>query len=206
MQFQNHWNETHKRLFTGKAVYDNWLDDYKQVLDKTKTCVLDLGCGNGNDTLYLTEKGFKVIACDFSLVALENVKLSVPNVETKQLDISQTLPFENESFDLIIADLSLHYFDSKTTVSVMNEIKRILKSGGSLIARVNSTEDTNYGAGQGEVLEENFYFVDGYNKRFFTISDAEKFFSIIGPLNVKCTDMLRYAKPKTVIEINAQNK
>jgi hypothetical protein len=88
----------------------------------------------------------------------------------------------------------------------MKELKRILTKNGNLIARVNSTEDVNHGAGQGEKLEENFYFVEGYNKRFFSVADAEKFFSIIGPLNVKCTDMLRYAKPKKVIEINAQKQ
>mgnify|MGYP005790025775 FL=1 len=45
----------------------------------------------------------------------------------------------------------------------MKEIKRILKPNGNLLARVNSISDLNYGAGQGQRLEENYYFVDGYN-------------------------------------------
>lgn len=204
MQFSDYWNENHKKFLEKQITYDNWLDDYKEVLNKCKTQVLDLGCGGGNDTLYLTERGFSVIACDYSEVALDKIKQNFKDVETKLIDISQTLPFESQSFDLIIADLSLHYFDEKTTKSVLQEIKRILTLDGSLLARVNSTQDINHGAGQGEKIEENFYFVEGYNKRFFTIADAEKFFSIIGTPNVKCADMLRYSKPKKVIQINVQ--
>ena len=206
MQFSDYWNENHKKFLEKQITYDNWLDDYKEVLNKCKTQVLDLGCGGGNDTLYLTERGFSVIACDYSEVALDKIKQNFKDVETKLIDISQTLPFESQSFDLIIADLSLHYFDEKTTKSVLQEIKRILTLDGSLLARVNSTQDINHGAGQGEKIEENFYFVEGYNKRFFTIADAENFFSIIGTPNVKCADMLRYAKPKKVIQINVQKE
>ena len=206
MQFKDYWNETHKKYSQGKIVYDNWLDNYKSTLDKCKTSVLDLGCGTGNDTLYLTERGFKVIACDYSEVALEKIKSELPKVETKLVDISQPLPFKDNLFDLVIADLSLHYFNEATTKNIMQEIKRILAPHGHLIARVNSTVDINHGAGQGRKIEENFYFVEGYNKRFFDIKDAEKFFSIIGKPQIKEADMLRYTKPKKVIEVNAEKE
>lgn len=77
MQFKDYWNETHKKFSTGKTTYDNWLDDYQEVLDKCETPVLDLGCGTGNDTLYFTERGFKVIACDYSEFALDKIKQNI---------------------------------------------------------------------------------------------------------------------------------
>lgn len=206
MQFKDYWNETHQKYSQGKIVYDNWLDDYKSILDKCKTPVLDLGCGTGNDTLYLTERGFKVIACDYSEIALDKIKNTIANVETKLIDISEPLPFNDNFFDLIIADLSLHYFDEKTTKSIMREIKRILNPNGHLLARVNSIADINHGASQGKKIEENFYFVEGYNKRFFDVSDAKKFFSIIGKTEIKEADMLRYSKPKKVIEVNVEKE
>ena len=110
MAFENYWNETHKKYSTGKPVYDSWLDKYALILEKIKTPILDLGCGSGNDTLYLTEKGFSVIACDYSDIALEQVNQNIKNVKTIKLDISLPLPFEDNAFDLIIADLSLHIF------------------------------------------------------------------------------------------------
>ena len=83
----------------------------------------------------------------------------------------------------------------------MKEIKRILKDGGHLLARVNSVNDINHGAGQGKKIEENFYYVEGYNKRFFNLNDVNKYFSIIGKVKSKEAEMLRYEKPKKLIEI-----
>ena len=206
MQFKDYWDKTHKTYSVGKITHDNWLDDYKHVLDNCKTEVLDLGCGVGNDTLYLTERGFKVIACDYSDVALKHLKEQLKSVETKWIDISNPLPFKDTTFDLVIADLSLHYFDEKTTIEIMKEIKRILKPNGHLLARVNSIADKNFGAGNGQKIEDNYYFVEGYNKRFFSIEDAKKFFSYIGKTKIKEADMLRYREPKKVIEVDVERE
>ncbi len=204
MKFNDYWEKTHKKYYDDKVIYDHWLDSYKVTLDSCRTKILDLGCGTGNDSLYLFERGYQVLACDYSLTALKKVKCILPEVETKLVDIASKLPFEDHSFDVIIADLSLHYFDDKTTISIMNELKRILTNKGHLLARVNSVLDYNYGAGSGKQLEKNYYFVDGYNKRFFDLEDANKYFSIIGEVNVKESEMLRYSKPKKVIEIDVK--
>ena len=172
----------------GKISYDNWLDNYLDKLNNCKAKILDLGSGVGNDSLYLVKKGFKVIACDYSIVALNKINQDLKEVETRLVDI-------------VIADLSLHYFDELTTISIMKEIKRILTNNGYLIARVNSILDMNYGANKGKRIEENYYYVDGYNKRFFSIEDAKKYFSIIGKVTIKENDMLRYTKPKKVLEV-----
>jgi SAM-dependent methyltransferase len=68
------------------------------------------------------------------------------------MDISKTLPFKDESIGLIIADLSLHYFDNETTKNIVNEIRRVLKHNGCLIGRVNSINDFNFGAGSGKEI------------------------------------------------------
>lgn len=49
----------------------------------------------------------------------------------------------------------------------MQDIKRILRLNGNLLSRVNSIADVNFGAGKGEKIEKNFYYVGGYNKKFF---------------------------------------
>lgn len=148
-----------------------------------------MGCGTGNDSLYLTSHNKKVIACDYSSVALEDVKKFVPNAMTLQIDFAKGLPFNDNSFDIIVADLSLHYFDSNTTIKIMKEVKRVLTAHGILLARVNSINDINYGAGLGEKIEDNYYYVDGYNKRFFTLEDAQRFFQLLAKLlllQLKC--------------------
>lgn len=204
MDFKSKWNEIHSKNWNNNISIDNWLDGYGDVIDRCKTEVLDLGCGYGSDALYLTKKGYKVIACDYSEVALSLVERDVKGAKTLLVDISKKLPFDDDTFDLIIADLSLHYFSSETTFEIMGEIKRVLKGGGYLLARVNSVLDVNHGAGQGEKLEENYYFVSGYNRRFFNDEDTFKFFSVIGDVEYKYADMLRYEKPKKVIEVKVK--
>ena len=110
---------------------------------------------------------------------------------------------EKKGYSIIVADLSLHYFDSNTTIKIMKEVKRVLTAHGILLARVNSINDINYGAGLGEKIEDNYYYVDGYNKRFFTFEDAQRFFSIVGEVTVTSAQMLRYSKPKELFEISA---
>lgn len=202
MAFEEYWNESHKKYGGAQPKFDNWLDKYLNRIEATTLPILDLGCGTGNDSLYLTLHNKKVIACDYSSVALDDVKKFVPNSVTLQIDFSKGLPFNDNSFDIIVADLSLHYFDSNTTINIMKEVKRVLTAHGILLARVNSLNDINYGAGLGEKIEDNYYYVDGYNKRFFTLEDAQKFFSIVGEVTVTSAQMLRYSKPKELLEIS----
>lgn len=207
---QNHgfvsmWDNWSKRR-SSIPVYDTWLDDYEQLLNQYKnTLVLDLGCGIGADTLYLIERGFKVLSCDFSKSALESIKKYIPQSETTYLNMLENFPFNNESFSIIIADLSLHYFNNEKTIHIMKEIKRILKNNGILLARVASVNDFNFGAGVGVELEKNFYFEGDYTKRFFDESDIQKYFSIIGGFDAHETSMMRdeeeYSKPKVLYQI-----
>jgi hypothetical protein len=96
----------------------------------------------------------------------------------------------------------------------MNEIKRILKDHGILLARVATIYDYNFGAGQGTKLEDNYYLTDdndgtgSYTKRFFTLDDVNKYFGIIGKVEAKETSMLRdeeeYSKPKMLFQIKVE--
>lgn len=174
---KKYWNDIYKGKKEKKPSYDLWLDKYTNILEKSKdTYIVDLGCGAGGNSLYLTERGYKVIACDYSEEALNIVNKFIPQVKTIQMDISKALPFENESAEIIIADLSLHYFNDETTKNIVEEIKRVLKPNGYLIGRVNSINDLNYGAGSGKEIEKNFYLTkDGY-KRFFNEEDIQYYF------------------------------
>lgn len=204
MAFEEYWNKIHEKYGKNKPVYDTWLDQFKDIFDENSSTILDLGCGTGNDTLYLIEKGFDVLACDYSSEAINAINRNIPQAKTKLVDISKKLPFKDSQFDIIVADLSLHYFDDKTTVSIMKEIKRILKPNGHLFARVNSIEDINHGAMQGEKIENNFYFVEGYNKRFFDEKDINKYFGLIGKVIAKKAKMFRYEKPKDLLEVSVE--
>ena len=153
--FVKMWDNRSKRR-SSVPVYDLWLDEYKNILDENKDNeILDLGCGIGADTLYLLERGYNVLSCDFSVEALKSIENNIPNSKTLYLDMMKKFPIADKKYSLIIADLSLHYFNNETTIHIMKEIKRILKDGGVLLARVASVNDFNFGTGQGEKQDNN---------------------------------------------------
>lgn len=197
--FNEYWNENLAKHSHKELKYDLWLDKYLPILKNGK--ILEIGCGLGNNAQYLVEHGLTEIATDLSEVAIKNIQEKLPTIKTKQVDISKKMPFKDNSFDVVIADLCLHYFSEELTKKIMLELKRIIKNKGHLLARVNSVYDTNHGAGQGKMLENNFYFVEGYNKRFFDEKDVNKFFGIVGKVEQSNSKMMRYEKAKEVIEI-----
>lgn len=141
---------------------------YKMIKPKHKT-LLDLGCGNGRDSLYFARKGLKVTAADWSQSSLDQLqklaeKRKVANFEVVQQNISK-LMFKPNSFDVIYAHLSLHYFDDKTTREIFNKLYGVLKKDGLLFVKCKSTDDMLYG--RGRKLEENMYEHREHVRHFF---------------------------------------
>ena len=173
------WENWSKKRY-GILNYDNWLDKYNEILIENKNNeIVDLGCGVGADTLYLIERGYDVLSCDFSYEAMKNIEDNIKGSKTQYLNMLNKFPFKDNSKNLIIADLSLHYFNTLDTIHIMNEIKRVLKPNGILLARVASIKDVNHGADCDEMIEKNYGIAFGYAKRFFDEEDINKFFVII---------------------------
>ena len=199
---KDYWNNIYKEKSNNKIVYDLWLDKYEDIISKYKDePVLDMGCGTGNNLLYLTERGFKdIYACDYSEEALKIVRNNFKDVKLMEHDIAKRLPYKDNVMSLFIADLSLHYFKKRKTRQIIKEIKRILKTDGYIIGRVNSIKDINYGSNTGEEVEKHYYLTkDGY-KRFFDEEDIRYFFK---DFNIKCCSeesMFRYGAEKRTIE------
>jgi SAM-dependent methyltransferase len=175
-----YWEDSHRAQSYDRSSIrtDDWLERFEDIIKQTDKPVLDLGCGGGNDTLYLLSKGKQVIPCDMSETAIANIKKNFPEVgETHCFNMLDGFPFEDGTFDLIIADLCLHYFTEKETADILQEIKRILLPGGHLIFRVNSVNDKNHGAGDGTEIEHHVYETKaGTLKRFFDEEDIRRIF------------------------------
>ena len=197
----DYWDE-HYTSDTITPKYDDWLKKYSERLELSRhTPIIDLGCGAGNNALYLSQMGYDVIACDYSNEALDKVKAFAPDVKTIRLDMTEGLNFQDDSAFVVIADLSLHYFKEETTAFILKEIDRILKLDGLLLIRVNSIRDVHYGAGQGNAIEQGFYFNAGRYKRFFDEKMIDRFFSDWYIDYIREYELNRYAMPKVVWEL-----
>jgi SAM-dependent methyltransferase len=168
---------------------------------------LDLGCGSGLDAYYLSGSGLGVFAVDFSWAALRMVCQKVNQATIAQVDLRQGLPFPTGRFGGVVANLSLHYFRWSETERVVAEVRRCLRPGGYLFARVNSANDRHYGAVGYQSIEANLYLVKGMLKRFFDRPDIERLFGsgwITHGLAEKVIHC--YQLPKVVWELVVQKK
>lgn len=80
--------------------------------------VLDLGCGEGKNSIYLANKGCFVDAYDISDYALNNFKnigINHPKIKFKNADVTK-LSLPADSYDIIIAYGLFHCFLDKSDV------------------------------------------------------------------------------------------
>lgn len=179
--------------------YDDWLKDYEVEIENCKTPIVDLGCGLGNNTFYLLQKGKEVLACDYSEVALETIQKEAPQIKTCLFDMTEPFPIQDNYTDIVIADLCIHYFPEDTTKQIIKEIKRILKPNGVLLFRVNSVDDSNFVVNH-EKLEDHFIWQPEWkkSKRLFDKESIEYFFESWKIEKVRKEKMMRYEKIKIV--------
>ncbi len=172
---REYWDEYFKSKSSKEPMQDDWLIPYLSLL-KSSNKIIDLGCGDGADTFFLCKQGIDLIACDFSAQALKRIKKRCPEIKTMCFDMEKGLPFEDNSIDIIISDLSLHYFNWEPTVNIVKEILRVNTPNGYLLGRVNSIKDINFGAMKGAEIERNYYYFNKCLKRFFNPNDIRNLF------------------------------
>lgn len=108
---------------------------YEKVDLKNKKKILDVGCGTGAVTLdiALLTKG-EVVGIDIDkekLKEAERVLSTIPNIELMGAD-ALDLPFEDETFDLVVFNILLLYI--KEQQRAINEMARVTKKGGYVMA------------------------------------------------------------------------
>jgi SAM-dependent methyltransferase len=140
--------------------------------------LLELGGGQGRDTIYFAQKGFSVTALDY---AEEGVKAIVGKADKVGLsaqvralrhDVRNPLPFPDASFDACYSHML--FCMALTTVELeflSSEIRRVLKPGGLNIYTVRHTGDPHYETGINR--GEDMYEVNGFIVHFFSREKVE---------------------------------
>jgi SAM-dependent methyltransferase len=94
--------------------------------------VLDLGCRTGALTQHYAD-GNDVVGVDVDRDALELAAERL-GIETHWADVEESLPFDDETFDVVVAgELLEHLADPAATIA---EARRVLLPGGRLVGSV----------------------------------------------------------------------
>ena len=109
-----------------------WLDrefDDSNAIDT----VLDLGCGNGRNLIYLAkEYGVRGFGIDISTEAVEQAKKKAEglHLEFHEQSIAEPIPTEDESYSLVLDMMTSHFLNESQRTQLLKEINRVLKPGG----------------------------------------------------------------------------
>jgi len=94
--------------------------------------ILDVGCGNGNFHFLLKEHGYKnVVGIDLSKPSIDMARKNHPEYEYHVCDVCMTLPFEDNSFDIIVSADSLEHVISPRLM--IGEMLRVVKPSGCCV-------------------------------------------------------------------------
>lgn len=116
------------------GLYFNDLSDLPQIDRflaelKPSSKILDIGCGPGEFTKYLLEKGFDVEGIDLSPEMVKIAKEKVPNGKFFQMDM-RTLNYPVNFFDALLVAYSLIHIPSVDIYKTLEGFKKVLKPNG----------------------------------------------------------------------------
>ena len=146
---------------------------YEFLRNKEAKTILEVGCGDGRDTIYFAKKGYVVTAVDVSVIALNILKnkIAIEKINKIEIPITVTnqdirsLSFAENSFDIIYTHLSLHYFIDKETKNIFKGLYDLLKKGGYIFVKCKSLKDPHFG--KGKEIEKNVFNQNGKQRHFF---------------------------------------
>lgn len=112
--------------------------------------VLDLGCGDGDYSERLKDLGFEVVASDMDSERFKYHK----SIKFVKSNISEPLPFPDESFDYVLfLEVLEHLYNPDF---VIKQISRLIKPGGLLL--ISTPNILNLGSRMRFLFEGSFDF------------------------------------------------
>lgn len=170
---QNHWETMFDKTNEMFGLAPSYPAHYATALfqEKGVSKLLELGAGQGRDTLFFAQSGLHVSALDYTQKGLNAIAKRAETLKLPlslfQHDVRQPLPFEDASFDACFSHMLYCMPLSTADLEFLNsEICRILKPGGYNIYTVRHTNDPHFK--QGIHRGEEMYEMGGFIVHFFS--------------------------------------
>lgn len=127
----------HQRFSTNSYGWFKWIFDTLLKLPENAR-ILELGCGHGllwKENIERIPSGWNITLSDLSSGMLDaawrNLVVAGRAFKFEEID-AQAIPYEDETFDAVIANHMLYHVPDRP--KAIAEMKRVLKTGGRLIA------------------------------------------------------------------------
>lgn len=154
--------DTYAKCYSEIDYCKSYIDEFIAKLSGKK--VLDIGCGAGQVTDYLTQKGIETIGIDFSE---ELLKIARKNFPSSKFILADVCEYEQkEHVDGIITKDVLFHLPDENLIAVLQKFKKLLKPNGNLCIILEMMKET----GEQIFVEE----LDNKYKIYYNCLTAEK--------------------------------
>ena len=145
---------------------DSWIEYYSKWIPVGKA--LELGIGNGKNIQMLLNMGYSIKGIDISGVAITQLKRQY-NTTKCIFEHKDIMDFDiaNNSYDLIICSMVLHYLDIEEVDILAKKIVCGLKENGVLLVSVLSEDDPLNHIEKKENRYVKTFFSSAYLKKIF---------------------------------------
>lgn len=147
--------------------------------DEGAKTILELGCGQGRDTLLFLAKGIEVIGLDYSPTCLTQLKERATThqlehlVDLRMCDIREGIHLPNHSVDGCFSHMFFTMRLEESELStIFREVLRVLKPGGLNIYSVRNVNDPHFQ--NGRHIEEDMWEMNGFGVHYFSIDKVKR--------------------------------
>lgn len=189
-----YWNDYYK-VRDGKIMGpSNFAETIGTELKKDKS-LLDLGCGNGRDSLYFLDRGLAVTGIDASDVAINNLQdITRGNGNAVFVcdDFVKCRTVYQRQYDYIYSRFTLHAIDDTQENELLKNILDALKKDGRVFIEARTIHDDLYG--KGREIGRNTFIYDGHFRRFVDGDELQKKMKAMGYSIVVYNESRGYSK------------
>ena len=139
----------------------------------TINTLIELGCGNGRDSVYFARNGINVVALDLSVKAIEiNLKRKMVNIEFLNWDFtnSPSQIVKSRAIGSIYSRFTMHSIDKFSFEKTISWVANSLPVGSKFFIEARTINDALYGVGT--PLNDNAFETSHY-RRFLDIKDVK---------------------------------
>ena len=120
-----------KHYFAHNCVRSRLYDTLVTLGCDNRSSVLEVGCGSGEDAIYVSKASKNIVGVDIALKALKRFTFTTNSFQCILADVKK-LPFRSGSFDYVISSGLLHHLIGQGDLKeYLREFARVTAGGGS---------------------------------------------------------------------------
>ncbi len=168
MDDRGYWNKYYENHRPGSEGESPFARETCERHLRSGESILDLGCGNGRDSLYFADHGLAVTGIDSAEVAIRELQ-GKSSAKFVCGDFVKLDGMADASFDSCYSRFTVHAITEDQEKDLLKNVLRVLREGGQFFIEVRSVHDGIYGLG--EAKEKDAYIYEGHYRRFIRLRE-----------------------------------